>query len=88
MAKMTAFWEKMNNENYSTLCLLVKKYSVDKSPFFGNHTYTPEYHKIFKDLRTNIQNIFRFFNFYIWKKMRYYFDQVIFCQICFILFLK
>ena len=57
MAKMTAFWEKMNNENYSTLCLLGKKYSVDKSPFFGNHTYTPEYHKIFKDLRTNIQNI-------------------------------
>jgi len=56
-AKMTAFWDKMKNENYTTLCLIGKKYAVDKSPFFGNHTYTPEYHKILKDLRNNIQNI-------------------------------
>ena len=55
--KMTAFWEKMNEkrEKYSELCMLGKKYSVDKSPFFGNHTYTPSFnpkHKIKKDKYT------------------------------------
>ena len=67
--KMNAFWSKMNGElqnldkiqdtleTHSELCMLGKKYFVDKSPFFGNHTYTPEYHKLLKDLRNTIEGV-------------------------------
>ena len=31
------------------LCKLAEKYLVDKSPFFGRHTYTPAYHTLLTD---------------------------------------
>lgn len=56
-AKMTAFWEKMKEQMHTELCLLGKKYAVDKSPFFGNHTYTPNYHTLLNNLRNDIESI-------------------------------
>jgi hypothetical protein len=50
---------KCIEQNYYTseLCILGKKYLVDKSPFFGNHTYTPQYHKLLKHRKNNIDKI-------------------------------
>jgi len=56
-AKMTAFWEKIKEESHTELCFLGKKYAVDKSPFFGNHTYTPNYHKLLNNLRNDVESI-------------------------------
>ena len=50
------YWIK-ERQMYSELCILGKKYAVDKSPFFGNHTYTPEYHQLLKDKRHIIKNV-------------------------------
>ena len=50
------YWVK-EEQNYSELCILGQKYNVDKSPFFGNHTYTPEYHKLLKDIRNNVDKV-------------------------------
>ena len=51
------YWIKTKDNYYSELCILGKKYNVDKSPFFRNHTYTPEYHKLLKDIKNNIENV-------------------------------
>jgi len=51
-----------NEEHYwiktteTELCKLGFKYLVDKSPFFGNHTYTPHYHKLFEKTRNEIKD--------------------------------
>jgi lipopolysaccharide biosynthesis glycosyltransferase/predicted O-methyltransferase YrrM len=50
------YWIK-KKQNYSELCILGKKYNVDKSPFFGNHTYTPEYHNLLKDKKNTIEKV-------------------------------
>jgi lipopolysaccharide biosynthesis glycosyltransferase len=57
-AKMTAFWEKMKTKtDYTELCFLGKKYCVDKSPFFGNHTYTSEYHALLHKRANSIKKV-------------------------------
>lgn len=44
-----------NHSEHTILCILGEKYCVDKSPFFGGHTYTPEYHKLFYNKRNKIK---------------------------------
>ena len=51
------YWIKEEKQNYSELCVLGKKYNVDKSPFFGRHTYTPEYHNLLKDKKDDINKV-------------------------------
>jgi O-methyltransferase len=46
------YWIK-RKEMYSDLCMIGKKYAVDKTPFFGNHTYTPHYDNLLKHLRND-----------------------------------
>jgi len=46
------YWVK---KKYTELCILGYKYAVDKSPFFSNHTYTPQYHKLLHDIRNNVE---------------------------------
>jgi hypothetical protein len=41
------YWIKSGE---TTLCNLGYKFNVDKSPIFGNHTYTPIYDKLLNDL--------------------------------------
>uniref|UniRef100_A0A6C0HNS3 Methyltransferase domain-containing protein n=1 Tax=viral metagenome TaxID=1070528 RepID=A0A6C0HNS3_9ZZZZ len=50
------YWIK-EKQNYSELCVLGKKYNVDKSPFFGRHTFTPEYHNLLKDKKYDINKV-------------------------------
>jgi hypothetical protein len=56
---MTTFLDslKKNDETSSELCMLGKKYFVDKTPCFGGHSYTPEYHKLLKNIKHNTNNI-------------------------------
>jgi lipopolysaccharide biosynthesis glycosyltransferase len=60
---MTIFLNSLKNqykifiEQISELCVLGKKYNVDKSPFFGKHTYTPEYHNLLKDKKNDINKV-------------------------------
>jgi 23S rRNA U2552 (ribose-2'-O)-methylase RlmE/FtsJ len=46
------YWIKTTE---TELCKLGYKYAVDKSPYFGNHTYTPHYHDLFKNIRNQIE---------------------------------
>ena len=46
------YWIKTTE---TELCKLGYKYSVDKSPYFGSHTYTPQYHKILESIRNEIK---------------------------------
>jgi O-methyltransferase len=46
------YWIKTTD---TELCKLGYKYVVDKSPYFGNHTYTSHYHNILKNKRNKIK---------------------------------
>jgi O-methyltransferase len=48
------YWIKTGE---TILCNLGYKYSVDKSPIFGNHTYTPIYDKLLNEFRFKFQVI-------------------------------
>ena len=37
------------------LCQLGEKYSVDKTPLFGGHTYTPVYHALLSERRNDVK---------------------------------
>jgi len=54
MERMKNYLNKISTK-LTELCILGEKYYVDKSPVFGSHTYTPQYHKLFSDMKNNVK---------------------------------
>ena len=54
LERMKNYFNKISNK-LTELCLLGEKYCVDKSPVFGRHTYTPQYHKLFSNIKNQVK---------------------------------
>jgi len=54
LERMKNYFNKISNK-LTELCLLGGKYCVDKSPVFQRHTYTPQYHKLFSNIKNQVK---------------------------------